>query len=385
MRIGYLTYGLDRAPAGIGRYAVELLRALAALPNCPEIVLLTTERADMHQLWNQFEHHDLTGCRMLPGLLTIGNAALSSAIRRYQLDGIHDPNGIAPFLGLAPGAWRITTIHDAFAYIYPEKHNRLDNWRYRWHLPYAARRADAVITPSECSRCDLMHYLGLASARVQVVPEGVDLRFRPIAAEACRAVLSRYAVRAPYLLYVGGINARKNIARLFEAYVRLSDQHPALTLVIGGKRQWQTGEIDTTLRRLDLMDHVHYTGYIDDRDLPALYSAAEVFVFPSLYEGFGLPVIEAMSCGTPVVTSNVSSLPAVAGGAALTVDPLDVDGLAHAIDRVLTDTALDMELRRHGLERAAQFTWEVAARSTLAIYEMAWGSRAALRQAPYVK
>src|SRR4029078_9084260 len=102
MRIGYLTYGLDRAPTGIGRYAVELLRALAALPNCPEIVLLTTERVDVHQLWDAFEHHDLTAGRMLPALLTIGNAALSSAIRRYKLDGIHDPNGIAPFLGSAP-------------------------------------------------------------------------------------------------------------------------------------------------------------------------------------------------------------------------------------------------------------------------------------------
>src|SRR5262245_22531948 len=149
MRIGYLTYGLDRAPTGIGRYAVELLRAMAKLRSCPEIVLLSTEGTDAHYLWDAFEHHNLPGCRLLPALLTIGNIALSSAIRRYKLDGIHDPNGIAPFFGPAAGARRITTLHDAFAYIYPEKHNWLDNWRYRWHLPYAARHADAVITVSE--------------------------------------------------------------------------------------------------------------------------------------------------------------------------------------------------------------------------------------------
>lgn len=374
MRIGYLTYGLDRAPTGIGRYAVALLEALAALPNSPEIVLLTTERSDRHGLWHRFEHHALPGCRLLPALMTIGNAVTSLASRRYHLDLVHDPNGIAPFLGPGGRTRRIVTIHDAFAYIYPETHNRLDNWRYSWQLRHAARRAHAVITVSQCSRRDLVHYLGLEATRVQVTPEGVDPAFAPMSDSAARrATLDRYGIRPPYLLYVGGINARKNIDRLFAAYARLREHLPGLTLVIGGKRQWQTDAIDAALQRLDLGHHVHFTGYVADADLPALYSAAEVFVFPSLYEGFGLPPLEAMACGTPVVTSNVSALPEVVGDAALTVDPFDTDALAAAIKRVITDAALCADLRRRGSERAAGFSWERTARATLAIYEHVLG------------
>jgi glycosyltransferase involved in cell wall biosynthesis len=370
MRIGYLTYGLDRAPTGIGRYAVELLRALAALPSGPEIVLLATERADRHGLWNQFERHALRGCHLLPALMTVCNLAISQAARRYGFDVVHDPNGIAPFLGVTRRTRRVVTIHDVFAYVYPEAHNRLDNWRYHHMLPQAARRAEVVLTDSEHSRRDLVRYLAVPDVQVRVIACGIDPQFRPVENSPDRySVLARYGIDRPYLLYVGGINARKNIARLFEAYARLRERHPGLALVIGGKRQWQTGEIDAAFQRFNLEGHVHFTGYVDDRDLPALYSAAEVFVFPSLYEGFGLPPLEAMACGAPVVTSNASSLPEVVGDAALTVDPYDVDGLAAAIERALTDEGLRAELRRRGLERAARFTWERAAHETLAVYE----------------
>jgi glycosyltransferase involved in cell wall biosynthesis len=181
--------------------------------------------------------------------------------------------------------------------------------------------------------------------------------------------LDRYGIRRPYILYVGGINARKNIVRLFAAYERLNRRQPQVTLVVAGRRQWQTGAIDAAFRELDLADRVHFTGYVDDADLPALYSAAELFVFPSLYEGFGLPPLEAMACGTPVVTSNISSLPEVVGDGALTVDPYDVDGLTTAIERVLTDQVLRVELRRRGVARAAGFTWQRTAQAVYAAYD----------------
>lgn len=374
MRIGYLTYGLDRAPTGIGRYAVALLRALAQQLDGSEIVLLTTERQDCHGLWEMFEHYALPGCHRLPALLTLGNAAVSLAARRYRLDLVHDPNGIAPFLGPSGGARRIVTIHDAFAYVHPETHNRLDNWRYRWHLPLAACRVDRVITVSACSRHDLIKHLRLAPERIRVTPEGVDPVFAPVPdGPARRAVLERYGIALPYLLYIGGLNARKNITGLLEAYARARPHIPGVTLVIGGKRQWQTDAIDATLSRLDLEYHVHFTGYVADDDLPALYSAAEVFVFPSLYEGFGLPPLEAMACGTPVVTSNVSALPEVVGDAAMTVDPRDIDGLAAAITRTLGDTAFRAYLRQRGRERAARYTWARAAHETLAVYGQVLG------------
>ncbi len=369
MRIGYLTYGLDRSPTGIGRYAVEVLLALAKLPDAPEIVLLTTEREDPSGLWDRFEHYTLSGCYLLPALLTFGNMLVSQAVRRYQLDVIHDPNGIAPFLGPAMGARRIVTVHDMFAYVYPETHNHLDNWRYYWHLPFAARRADTVITVSDCSRQDIMRYFGLSAERVAVIGEGIDPRFEPITdRDEHQAVFARYAIRQPYLLYVGGINARKNIARLFEAFATVKPHYPDLTLVIGGKRQWQTKEIYETFRRLQLEEHVQFTGYVADEDLPALYSAAQAFLFPSLYEGFGLPPLEAMACGTPVITSNVSSLPEVVGDAALLVDPYNVQSMVSALYQVLENPRLVAHLRASGIQQAAKFIWETAARETLQVY-----------------
>lgn len=378
MRIGFLTYGLDRAPTGIGRYAIELLRALAALPHGPEVVLLTTEREDQYGLWTLFEHHALPGCRLLPALMSIGNILISQAAQHYRLDIIHDPNGIAPFLWSDHGARRIVTIHDAFAFVVPQAHNRLDNWRYRFMLPYALRRADAVFTISERSRQDIKQYLAVPNAKLHIITYGIQSSFKPVTdADVRRSTLSRYGIKQPYLLYVGGINARKNIARLFEAFARVHECHPELTLVIGGQKQWQTDEIYTTFRYLNLDNEVHFTGYVEHSDLPALYSAAEAFVFPSLYEGFGLPPLEAMACGTPVVTSNISSLPEVVGDAALTVDPYDVGALARAIERTLTDEALRKDLRRRGPARSAQFTWEQTARKTTEVYERLLNERPA--------
>jgi glycosyltransferase involved in cell wall biosynthesis len=367
MRIGYLTYGLDRAPTGIGRYAVELLRAMARQHSQHEFVLLSTEREDRHGLWGAFERVDLSAYRLLPSMLSLGNIALSTAIHRYNLALVHDPNGIVPFFGPACAARRIATIHDAFAYVYPQTHNRLDTWRYHWLLPAAARRADGILTDSEHSKADLLRFLKLPANKVTVVPCGIAPRFAPVDLATAQTVLARYAIRQPYLLYLGGLNARKNIARLFEAYAMLRQHMPEVALVLGGKRQWQTTEMDAALTRFQLQQHVQYLDYVADADL--LYSAARLFVFPSLYEGFGLPPLEAMACGTPVVTSQSSSLPEVVADAALLVDPYDTNALANAMLRCLTDATLRQELRQRGLRRAAQFSWERTAREVLAQYQ----------------
>lgn len=370
MRIGYLTYGLDRSPTGIGRYSVELLKALCQLPGCSEIILLTTEKSDAFELWSNFEHHALPGCRMLPSLLTLGNAALSAAIKRYRLDLVHDPNGIAPFLGPGFGAKRIVTIHDAFAYVYPERHNRLDNWRYRYLLPKSAQRSDLVLTDSHHSARDIARYLHLPQTKIKPIPCAVSPAFSRVGDGPIRqSVLNRYQISLPYLLYVGGINSRKNIKGLFEAFSQVREHFPDLKLVIAGKRQWQTAEIDATFERLDLIKAIQFTGYVAEVDLPALYSAAEAFVFPSLYEGFGLPPLEAMACGTPVVTSNVSSLPEVVGDAALLINPSNVGEIAGAIEKVLIDRELRSELTERGLARSNLFSWERTARETLSAYE----------------
>ncbi len=368
VRLGYLTYGLDRSPTGIGRHAVDLLQALKAQPNSPQIVLLTTEREDNFGLWQQFENYPLRGCYRLPGLLTLGNWSLNHAIKKYKLDLLHDPNGIAPFL-FPTRAKRIVTIHDTIGYVYPQLHNRLDNWRYRLQLPFCARQAQAVMTISKFSRQDLLRFLKLKQNKLHVSANGVESVFKPGRAAQIEPVLKRYEIAAPYLLYVGGLNARKNLPRLLEAFAQVRPHYPQLKLVIGGKRQWHHQEIDLALKKYNLEPAVHFTGYIDDADLPMVYAGAELFVFPSLYEGFGLPPLEAMACGTPVVCSNTSSLPEVVGDAALTVDPYDVKGLAEAIERVLGDPILQEDLRQKGLARAAQFSWERTARETLKVYQ----------------
>lgn len=370
MRVGFITYGLASGLTGIGRYTVELMRALKRHVHDAEIIHLATQRHDRYDLAREFETHHLAGCERLPQLMTWGNLAVARATRRYGLDIIHDPNGIAPFLAQRDITRRVVTIHDAFAYVDPSTHNRLDTWRYRWMLPYAVRCADAVITVSECSRRDLVRFLGLPTERVSVIGGGVEPRFVAIEdGEARRTILAKYGIAGRYMLYVGSINARKNIARLFEAYAMVRGKFPDVTLVIGGKRQWRTAEIDATWQRLNLDDHVHFTGYVDDADLPALYSAAELFVFPSLYEGFGLPPLEAMACGTPVITSNSSSLPEVVGDAALLVEPHNTANIADAMVQLLGDVPLQAELRRRGFTQARRFTWEQAAQETKIVYQ----------------
>ncbi|PDV99075.1 glycosyltransferase family 4 protein [Candidatus Chloroploca asiatica] len=368
MRIGYLTYGLDRAPTGIGRYAVQLLEALTALPDGPDLVLLTTEQADHHGLWGRFERYALPGCRLLPALMTAGNAAVSVAAARLGLDVIHDPNGVAPFLGPALGVRRVVTIHDAVPFRFPAQHNRLDNWRFRMMLPLAARCADAVITVSASARQDLAHFLRLHEHKIYLTGEAAGSEFAPASPEAVAAVLTRLGVQQPYLLYLGGLNGRKNVERLLAAFAEVRRAHPALTLVIVGKRQWRAEGIEVALAQYELEPYVRFTGYLPDADVPLLYSGATAFVFPSLYEGFGLPVLEAMACGAPVVTSNVSSLPEVAGDAALLVDPCDTAAIAAAIRRIIEEPGLAERLRTRGLARAAQFSWERTAEETLAVY-----------------
>ena len=237
-------------------------------------------------------------------------------------------------------------------------------------LPHSLARTDAIITVSTQSQQDIERFLYVPTAQVVVIAEAAEAHFTHIGDTPERsAILARYGITSPYILYVGAINGRKNIARLLDAYAMLAPRHPHVNLVIGGKRQWQTGEIDTTLQRLNLGQRLHFTGYVDDTDLPALYSAAELFVFPSLYEGFGLPPLEAMACGAAVVTSNTSSLPEVVGDAAVLIDPYDVSALADAMDRLLSDAALRADMQQRGLAQAARFTWKRTAQDTRAVYD----------------
>jgi glycosyltransferase involved in cell wall biosynthesis len=374
MRVGFLTYGLDRNPTGIGRYALELLRALSKEERGPEIVILATEGRDTIGLSELGEYHELRGCRTLPALMTYGNTAVRRAATSRKLDLIHDPNGIAPFLMLPRSVRSVVTLHDAFAFIHPEEHNHLDNWRYRWYLPAALRRTDRVITPSLCSFRDLVRYLSISEEKIDVIHEGVDERFsfRSDSAESPDGtkvqVLDRYGITGRYFLYIGAINGRKNIVGLLRAFSRVRESDENVQLVIVGKRQWKAGGIDHQIESLGIRNAVHFTGFVTDADLPQIYRSALAFVFPSFYEGFGLPPLEAMACGTPVITSNRSSIPEVTSDAAILIDPFNTEELAAAMNRVNQEPDLRRELTRRGIQRAAEFRWSRTAAQTAAVY-----------------
>jgi glycosyltransferase involved in cell wall biosynthesis len=309
----------------------------------------------------------LFSARLLPGLLTAGQVEIAQAARRQKLSLIHDPTGCAPLV--FTGARRVLTLHDVIPYIYPQTSTKLDWLIYHLWLPKVVRRIDAIITVSEQSKRDIVRYLSAKPEKITVIPEAASPLYRPIDPIQKESRLLAHGIDFPYILYIGSIEARKNLIVLLEAYAQLRHWSQKWKLVIVGARKWKYTPVFNTLERLQLSSYVHFTGYIPEADLPALYNGASLFVFPSLYEGFGLPVLEAMACGTPVITSNCSSLPEVTADAAILIHPMDVNAITLAIRRVLEEPDLAISLRQKGIARARHYSWESTARKTIAIYE----------------
>jgi glycosyltransferase involved in cell wall biosynthesis len=291
----------------------------------------------------------------------------------------------------------VVTIHDLGYLRFPEAHTRAHRLYLRLSTLWSARAATQLIAVSSATRDDLMRLARVPATKITVVHHGLSERFRPVEDPAAiTAVLERYGLgdketrrqgdketrrqgdtEAPfaYLLYVGTVQPRKNLARLIESFAQLLQATDGnlqsaicnLQLVIAGKRGWLTEAIERRAVELGIAERVRFTGYVADEDLPALLGGALAFIFPSLYEGFGMPVLEAMACGAPVLTSNSSSLPEVAGDAALLVDPEDTAALAEGLARLATDAGLRADLRMRGLARAAAFTWDRCAEETLAV------------------
>jgi glycosyltransferase involved in cell wall biosynthesis len=256
----------------------------------------------------------------------------------------------------------LVTVHDLSYVRVPECFpDVLKNYLNR-AVPRALRRADLVLADAASTERDLQDVYGLPPDRIKVLYSGVDERFCEQVPEADRArVRQKYGLRDPYLLSVSTIQPRKNYVRLIEAFAQVVSNGANLKLVISGGKGWMYDDVYATVERLGLGERVVFTGFTPDEDLPALYAMATLFVYPSLYEGFGLPVAEAMACGVPVVSSNASSLPEVAGDAALYFDPRDVDAMARSVRGALADESLRRDLRERGLQQVRQFSWERAA------------------------
>lgn len=351
---------------GTERYSYELIAALAQIDRRDPITLYTNGLPPALPPLGP----NVT-LRSIPLRRLWTHARLGPAARRDKLGVLFVPSHVIPLIH--PPAC-VVTLHDLGYLAFPEAHTarrRLElDLTTRWSL----RAARMVIAISGATRDDLVRHYGADPARIAVIHHGLNSKFRPSPPEAIAAVRARYALPANYLLYVGTIQPRKNLARLIAAFAQaLASPHlpPDLQLVIAGRRGWLTEQIEREAAKLGVTQRVRFLGYLPDADLPALLSGAQAFTFPSLYEGFGMPVLEAMACGAPVLCADTSALPEVAGDAALLVNPHDTAAIAAAIVQLASEPELHATLRARGLAHAAAFTWERCARATLDVLRAA--------------
>jgi len=375
MRVGIDTTAIPPHRAGAGNYIFNLTAALAALPGDDEYVVFgsaataqelqrrrAARRSDV-----QIEQVDLgsRGRRLL-----WEQSELPARARRLGLEVLHSPHYTMP---IRKPCLRIVSIPDMTFFLLPEMHSFGKRLFFRRMIRWSVAAADHVIAISESSRTDLLRVLRVPPEKVRAVPLAADEHHKPLPLEEVAPVCGRYGLRPmEYILHVGVLEPRKNVPVLVDAHGTLPARYDSTPLVIVGKKGWMYSQIEERLKRAGRK--VRVLGYVPDAELPALYNGARVVVYPSRYEGFGLPVLEAMQCGRPVITTDVSSMPEVAGDAALLVPPGNVDALSAALVRVLDDESFAGELGRRGRMRARLFTWERCARETREVYRAVAGA-----------
>ena len=375
MRIGIDISRTVGERTGVGSYAASLVRGLADIDAENEYLLYP-------YFWECFPP-DFRRARVpkRPNFrLWAEDLPLEEIHRRWmteeadnvvgQVDVVHSTAFTAPLL---KKSHLVVTVHDTTFLSYPEFHTQSNREFCLRNINWAAQRAAMIIVPSLSTRRDLLRHYPIPEERIAVIPEAAAEDFYSVRdPNEVRRVLAKHGIFYNYLLFVGAIEPRKNLVTLIRAAVDLLKKgQPRYLLVIAGASGWLNSDVYQWVQSLGLQDGVRFLGYVEAEELRILYSAARVFVYPSLYEGFGLPVLEAMACGAPVITSNTSSLPEVAGEAAILVPPTDVGELKQAIEVVLSDRSLRLRLRQQSLKQAARFSWRETARRTLEVYKKA--------------
>ncbi len=350
---------------GIGRYVVTLASALKRVSPDLDLALLRDSSAVAQRL--TLPDLPAIDCAVSPFVLQ-QQWQVRSALKHAGAALYHSAYYLMPY---RPGVPAVFTCHDLIPLILRQYFSARQRLIYRFSHQLALNAAQLTIAVSHSTKNDLQRFFRVRSDRIIVVPEGVDDHFKPPPRVELERVRAQYALPGRYLLYFGSNKPHKNVQRLVAAFARsgVGDRAAGIGLVIAGHWDQRYPQAQELAAQLNLKDRVRFIGPVKDADLPALYGGAELFVFPSEYEGFGLPVLEAMACGAPVVCSNGSSLPEVAGDAALLCDPHDADALAHAIEQVLDDRDMRAALQQRSLARAAQFSWEQAAQQTLRAYQ----------------
>jgi glycosyltransferase involved in cell wall biosynthesis len=364
-----------RQRAGIGRYTRDLVAALAEIDRDNRYTLFCAGDAPLGTLRSSWPQNFTVRVSNVPARWLTASwykLRLPVPVERFagDCDIFHSPDFTLPPLRAARG---VVTIHDLSFLRLPQFADPGLAGHLSRATPAAVSRAARVLADSENTANDLGELLGVPQQKISVVTPGVGPRFRPVRDSVrLNEVRARYNLPEWFILFVGTIEPRKNLARLISAFGALRRQTGLPhALVIAGGPGWLNQGIYEQVGKEGLTEHVCFPGFVADEDLPGLYTLADLFAFPSLYEGFGIPPLEAMACGTPVVASNRSSIPEVVGSAALLVDPEDVDGMADAMARVLGNASLRARLSDLGRAQAARFTWRAAAEKLLQAYALA--------------
>jgi len=347
--VGYYTARLmeslaDGAGEGVVRRLVVLSNRPVPVEETDRVQVYGRRRFAVRSVWMQL---------VLPRIL-----------RDVKPDLVHFTNYLAPLAGGVP---YLVSFHDMSLSLLPQFHTLKKRVLTSSLIPAVARGARMILTPSESTRRDVVRLLRVDPGRVRVIPYAAASSFRPVPLDPDR-LEARHGIRTPYFLYVGTLEPRKNLARALRAFASVADALPGCRFVIVGQRGWRYDEVLREAAHPALRGRVDFLGYVAEERLPELYAHALALVYPSLYEGFGLPVVESMACGTPVLTSRSSSLAEIGEGAALLADPADEKGLADALLSLATDEGLRERLRALGLERARAFSWERTGRETVEAY-----------------
>jgi len=364
LRVGLDARLLAYRRAGIGNYVLGLLEGLRQIGQEDRLVVLTSRKHDPAD-------PALAGLRrrvlLTPPHHRWEQVGLAVELARLRLDVYHQPDFIPPLRRRFPA---VATVHD-LAFLRQPDLLTPESRRYYGQIGAAVRSAERTIAVSQCTRRDLIDLVGAPPERVEVVYEAAAAGFRPQSAERVAAARRDRGLPGEYFLFVGTREPRKNLPRLLTAYARLAEADAAPDLAVVGSPGWLAGELESRAASLAIERRVHWLVGVPGSELPALYAGAVALVLPSLYEGFGLPVLEAMACGAPVVCSDAGSLPEIAGGAAVLFDPTDVGAIADAMRRVWREPSLRDDLRGRGRERSAAFSWRRAADETLDVYRRA--------------
>jgi len=370
MDIGIITDSIDEYSGGIGVYTYQLLKNINQIDKDNDYHLIHYLKSDL-DIYSQNKEILIQKNRLIQGTGSYyfwRYFTLPRKLRKSSLDVLHDPYELGPFTFTQPFR-KVITVHDLTPLLFPNLFKWGDVMLHRLLLKKTINKADKIITDSYHSQKDLMEYLDVPKEKIKVIYLGKDESFRPLTSKEINDVKEKYLLPKQFVLSVGGLHPIKNISRLLKAFHLARKDGLQHKLVIVGGVVDKTEKILKTIKFLKLEDHVIFTGKVSQDDLIRIYNAADLFIYPCLYAGFGIPPLEAMACGTPVITSNNSSLPEVVDDAAVLINPYETKEIANAIEIVLTNEEFMETLINNGLKQAQKFDWKKTAFKTLEVYK----------------